>query len=395
MPSVPNKGRRAPNCERPLLNSKIEFRYLSEPDMIAAGVMDMPACVAAMEETFQLYARNDYRMSGPNNDSHGARMTFPENPSIETMPAHDDERRFTAMPAYLGGSFGTTGMKWYGSNLANRDKGLPRSILMFMLNDTDTAAPLALMSANLLSAMRTGAVSGVGAKHYARRNSKVAGVIGPGVMGRTTLAAMAAVLPELDTVKVRGRSQAGIDDFKAWVAEWVPQIREIQVVDSNEAAVRGSDVVAYCATAKAGDVDNYPLLKREWLEDGTFVTMPAPANIDEALEDVEVRKAVDAYGLYEAWAIDAPPPTHQYVGIIGCKFLDLVAEGKMRHWDIEELGAVIDGDAEGRRNDDEIVLFSVGGLPIEDVAWGTIIYRNAVAKGIGTVLPLWDSPALA
>ena len=56
---------------------------------------------------------------------------------------------------------------------------------------------------------------------------------------------------------------------------------------------------------------------------------------------------------------------------------------------------MIDGDAEGRRNDDEIVLFSVGGLPIEDVAWGTIIYRNAVAKGIGTVLPLWDSPALA
>lgn len=322
-------------------------------------------------------------------------MTFPENPAIPTMPAHADERRFTAMPAYLGGSFGTTGMKWYGSNLENRDKGLPRSILMFMLNDTDTAAPLALMSANLLSAMRTGAVSGVGAKYFARPDSKVAGVVGPGVMGRTTLAAMAAVLPELDTVKVRGRSQAGIDEFRAWVGEWVPQIRDIQVVYSNEEAVRDSDVVAYCATAKAGDIENYPLLKREWLRDGTFVAMPAPANIDEELEDLSVRKVVDSYGLYEAWALDAPYPTHNFVGIIGCKFLDLVSEGKMRHWDIEELGAVVEGSAEGRRSDDEIVLFSVGGLPIEDVAWGTTIYRNAVERGIGTLLPLWDTPALA
>lgn len=384
-----------PEPERHLLSSKIEFRYLSEPDTIAAGVLDMPSCVAVMEETFQLYARGDYRMAGPNNDSHGARMTFPENPAIPTMPAHADERRFTAMPAYLGGSFGTTGMKWYGSNLENRDKGLPRSILMFMLNDTDTAAPLALMSANLLSAMRTGAVSGVGAKYFARPDSKVAGVVGPGVMGRTTLAAMAAVLPELDTVKVRGRSQAGIDEFRAWVGEWVPQIRGIQVVYSNEEAVRDSDVVAYCATAKAGDVENYPLLKREWLRDGTFVAMPAPANIDEELEDLSVRKVVDSYGLYEAWALDAPYPTHNFVGIIGCKFLDLVSEGKMRHWDIEELGAVVEGSADGRRSDDEIVLFSVGGLPIEDVAWGTTIYRNAVERGIGTLLPLWDTPALA
>lgn len=67
----------------------------------------------------------------------------------------------------------------------------------------------------------------------------------------------------------------------------------------------------------------------------------------------------------------------------------------MRHWDIEELGAVVEGSADGRRSDDEIVLFSVGGLPIEDVAWGTTIYRNAVERGIGTLLPLWDTPALA
>ncbi len=279
--------------------------------------------------------------------------------------------------------------------MANRDRGLPRSILMFMLNDTETAAPLAMMSANLLSAMRTGAVSGVAARHYARGDARVAGVIGPGVMGRTSLAALAVACPMLDTVKVRGRSQKGIEDFKNWIATYVPQIRVIEQVATDEEAVRGSDVVTVCATTKAGDLDTYPMIRREWLQPGALVTMPAAANIDEGLEAQEVRKVVDSYGLYEAWGLEFPTPTHHHVGIIGNKFLDLVAEGKIRHWDIEELGPVVQRRAEGRRNPEEIVLVSIGGLPIEDVAWGTVVYRNALERGIGTSLPLWDTPAMA
>ena len=74
------------------------------------------------------------------------------------MPKNADDRRFMAMPAYLGGRFDMAGVKWYGSNAENRKKGLPRSILMLTLNDKDTGAPLAYMSANILSAYRTGAV---------------------------------------------------------------------------------------------------------------------------------------------------------------------------------------------------------------------------------------------
>ena len=114
-----------------------------------------------------------------------------------------------AMPAYLGGQYCTAGVKWYGSNIANRDKGLPRSILMFTLNDADTSAPLAYMSANLLSAYRTGAVPGVGARHLARKDAKVVGVQGPGVMGKTSLAAFMATCPMLDTLKLSG-PQSGL-----------------------------------------------------------------------------------------------------------------------------------------------------------------------------------------
>ena len=141
--------------------AKIDFVYLSESDMIAAGVTDMPTCVDTMEEMFGLLWHGDYRMAGANNDSHGAMVLFPKESPFPDMPKATADRRFMAMPAYLGGRFRTAGVKWYGSNVENREKGLPRSILMFVLNDADTGAPLAFMSANLLSAYRTGAIPGV------------------------------------------------------------------------------------------------------------------------------------------------------------------------------------------------------------------------------------------
>src|SRR5580692_4944339 len=175
--------------------------------MIRAGVTDMSSCVDTMEEMFALLHHGDYRMAGANNNSHGSVVVFPGSSPFPAMPKPTPDRRFMAMPAYLGGRFRTAGMKWYGSNIENREKGLPRSILMFVLNDADTGAPLAFMSANLLSAYRTGAVPGVGARHLARKDSKVVGILGPGVMAKTSLSAFMTVCPQIDTVKVKGRGQ--------------------------------------------------------------------------------------------------------------------------------------------------------------------------------------------
>jgi Predicted ornithine cyclodeaminase, mu-crystallin homolog len=161
-------------------------------------------------------------------------ITFPKDSPFPNMPKPTADRRMMAMPAYLGGDFCTAGVKWYGSNIANREKGLPRSILMFTLNDPDTGAPLAHMSANLLSAYRTGAIPGVGARHLARRDSRVIGLLGPGVMGKTTVAAFMAVCPQVDTLKLKGRGQKSLDDFISWVGDTYPQITTIEVVDSIE-----------------------------------------------------------------------------------------------------------------------------------------------------------------
>lgn len=376
-------------------NTRIDFIYLSEQDMIRAGVTDMAACVDTMEEMFGLLYTGDYRMAGSNNDSHGAMVTFPENSPFSTMPKPTADRRLMAMPAYLGGNFGTAGVKWYGSNIANREKGLPRSILMFTLSDADTGAPLAHMSANLLSAYRTGAVPGVGARHLARKDSRVIGLLGPGVMGKTAVAAFIAVCPQIDTIKVKGRGAKSLDTFIAWVKNAYPQVTTIQVVDTIEEVVRDADIVTYCNSGEAGNPANYPLVKRQWVKPGAFLAMPALCNIDEGMEQADVRKVLDNTGLYQAWYEEVPKPAHHTIPVIGVRFMDMLAEGKLQPEQMEDIGKIIIGDAPGRQNDEEIIIMSVGGMPVEDVAWGTMIYRNALANNIGVKLNLWETPVLS
>ncbi|MFC7291392.1 tyramine oxidase subunit B [Hirschia litorea] len=375
-------------------STKIDFIYLSEQDMIRAGVTDMPRCVDTMEEMFALLHHGDYRMAGAQNNSHGALILFPEDSPFPTMPKPTADRRLMAMPAYLGGNFGTSGVKWYGSNIANRELGLPRSILMFILTDTVTSAPLAFMSANLLSAYRTGAIPGVGARYLARKDSKVAAIYGPGVMGKTTLAAFIAACPLIDTLKVKGRGQKSLDDFIGWVKDTYPQVKKIITVQDEQELCSDADVIAYCPSSPSGDPSKYPMVKREWLKPGAFLAMPAAGNFDKSMEASDVRKVLDNTSLYEAWAEEIPSPTHNIVPLIGMKFMDMLKEGAMKPEELEDLGAMVAGAAPARKNDEEIIMLSVGGMPVEDVAWATVVYRNAIEKGIGVTLNLWDEPVL-
>lgn len=375
-------------------NTKIDFIYLSEQDMIKAGVTDMPNCVDTMEEMFALLHQGDYRMAGANNDSHGAMVTFPDESPFLDMPKPTADRRLMAMPAYLGGDFKTCGVKWYGSNIANREKGLPRSILMFILNDIETSAPLAYMSANLLSAYRTGAVPGVGARYLARKDAKVIGLLGPGVMGKTTVAAFVAACPDVNTIKIKGRGKNSLDSFITWLAVTYPQITNVQIVDTIEEIVRGSDLITYCNSGETGDPSTYPEVKREWVKPGAFLAMPASVRLDAGMERSDVRKVLDNTGLYEAWYEEVPKPTHNIIPLAGMRFMDMIDEGTLTPDELEDLGEIVAGEALGRKSDEEIIIMSVGGMPVEDVAWATKIYRNAVEKGIGVSLNLWDEPVL-
>lgn len=375
--------------------TKIDFLYLNEEDMIKAGVKEMAGCVDAMEEMFKLLKSGDYRMGGPNGNSHGVMMTFPEESPFPNMPKDGPDRRFMAMPAYLGGNFDMAGMKWYGSNVENRTKGLPRSILMLTLNDKNTGAPIAYMSANILSAYRTGAVPGVGVKYFAKEDSKAVGIIGPGVMSKTAFAATMAVRAGIETVKIKGRSKKSVDGFIQYLNEEYPQIKDIIVVDTIEAAVRDCDIVHIATSSPTGDINEYPYISEEWIKPGAILCCPAAARFDDDFILNRARTVTDNIQLYEAWAEEMEFPAYNSIPIPAVHCMDLIEEGKMSKDKIDDLGDVLIGKVPVHRKEDEIIIYSVGGMPIEDVAWGTIVYRNAIEKGIGTKLNLWEEPQLA
>lgn len=376
------------------MDTKIKFLYLSEPDMIKAGVKNMDQCVEAMEDLLVTLNEGDYVMAGVNHNSHGAQVIFPDNPQFEGMPKNADDRRFMAMPAYLGGKYKMAGMKWYGSNCENKAFGLPRSILMMMLNDKDTGAPLALMSANLVSCYRTGAIPGVGAKYLARKDSETVTIIGPGVMGRTCLLAFLSVCPKITTVKVKGRGLRSLHAFEEFVKKECPQIQQVIVCDSMEEAVKDSDIICVTSTAPVKEID-FPYIAEDWVKKGALICLPSAARFDDDFLINRCKKVVDNYKLYEAWAEEFPYPSYEMVQIIGSKFTDYLHEGRIQREDIVDIADIINKKHPGRESDDEIIVYSVGGMPVEDIAWGGTVYRNALKEGIGVELPLWDQPDMA
>ena len=376
------------------MDTRIKFLYLSEPDMIKAGVKNMDQCVEAMEDLLVTLNKGDYVMAGVNHNSHGVQVIFPDDPQFEGMPKNADDRRFMAMPAYLGGKYQMAGMKWYGSNCENKASGLPRSILMMMLNDKDTGAPLALMSANLVSCYRTGAIPGVGAKYLAGKDSETVTIIGPGVMGRTCLLAFLSVCPKITTVKVKGRGLRSLHAFEEFVKKECPQIQQVIVCDSMEEAVKDSDIICVTSTAPVKEID-FPYIAEDWVKKGALICLPSAARFDDDFLINRCKKVVDNYKLYEAWAEEFPYPSYEMVQIIGSKFTDYLHEGRIQREDIVDIADIINKKHPGRESDDEIIVYSVGGMPVEDIAWGGTVYRNALKEGIGVELPLWDQPDMA
>jgi len=371
------------------MNNKLEFLYLNEEDMIKAGVTDIHRCIEKMTEMFRLIGLGDYIMGSNNHNSHGIMINFPDDPKFEGMPKNGPDRRFMSMPSYLGGEFQVCGDKWYGSNRENIGKGLPRSILMFTLNDKDTGAPLAYMTGNLLSAVRTGAIPGVAAKFLAREQSKVLGIIGPGVMGRTSARAILDAKNTIDTVKVCGRRKESSEAFIIYLKKYFPEKNYI-IVNEHEDAVRDSDVI--CIATSGSIID--PEVKEDWIKPGALLILPATIKLEDDFIINRAINVVDNWKMWECWESEYTYPYYKALEMLGAYYLDMIHDNKMGADKIIEMGDVVAGKVIARKSENDIILFTTGGMPLEDVAWAYTVYRNALEAGIGTTLKLWDSPAL-
>lgn len=370
------------------MGKKTEFLYLSEPDMIQAGVLDAARCVAVCEEVFSLLAVGDYLMGGANHNSHGMGVVFPKETKFPNMPVAGPDRRFVAMPGYLGGRFDVCGVKWYGSNQANPRRGLPRSVLTVQLNDKDTGEPLCLMSANLLSSARTGGVPAVAARHLARQDSTVAAALGCGPINRACIKAIATQLPGLTKVYCYDLFAENAQKF----ADWANQTLGIEGVAETDlpTALADADVVSVAASRLK------PLLvENNWFKEGSTILISGPIKPDDAFW-LENRVVFDNVHLHEAYVEEAeasPDKQASYDSVIGGPIYRLIDDGKLPALaDSTDIGSIINGKPGKRKNNSEKIAFVACGMSLFDLGWGYQLYTDALEKGIGTKLPLWDEP---
>lgn len=378
---------------------KIDFLYLNEKDMIEAGVLDAAGCIETMRDTMALFGKKDFLLGGPNADEHGLQMNFPQKSDIEGFPLDDGpDRRFMAMPAYLGGRFHIAGQKFYGSNSHNAALGLPRSILMVTLSDVDTGAPKAIMSANLLSAMRTGAMPAMAATYLANKDSEVLSLLGPGVINKCALMCYMEVLPNIKKIKIRGSSSKSKTALamKEFIEETYPQVKEIVICDSLEEACRDADVVSEAMSVTKENMEEFRL---EWFKKGATVFSMGSFLYRKYEDFKNTTMVVDNYGMYQKYLnnfiargpVDAFGNKREWV-IMGIHFVHLVKTGQVQREQVINLCDIVNGKSEGRASQDEIVMCSIGGMPLEDLSWGYDCYQRAMKKGLGTSLNLWDAP---
>ena len=381
------------------MNTKVEFLFLNEEDMLKAGVLDAGHCVETVGEVMSLLSAGDYLMGGRAHNDHGIQLIFPKKSDIVGFPKEDSrDRRFMAMPAYLGGRFHMAGEKWYGSNGRNSEKGLPRSILMVTLNDIETGQPLAYMSANLLSAMRTGAMPGLAAKYLAKKDAKVLSLLGAGVVNKTSLMAIMSKIPTIEVLKIKGSSPTSktAAELAKYAEENYPQLKEITICKELSEAVIDVDIVCEGVSVEPR---KWPIIDSAWIKKGSLIISSGSIGLDYDYTRDHITKVVDNLGMYEEY-INVYQEYDEDgnklpTGVPGMEYANMIIAGEIDRTDVQHLGAIVRGIEPGRTSEDEVIMISLGGMPILDVGWGYECYMKALKEGRGTKLKLWDKPFMA
>ena len=352
--------------------------FLSESEMIKSGALDMKMCLSAVEEMYRLIQRGDYIMGGPTHNEHGIRLSFPTVSAFPNMPLDGPDRRFMAMPAYVGGRYNVCGCKWYGSNRKNLEKNLPRSNHLITVNDSVTGMPICVMVGNIVSAMRTGAVPSIAAKYLASDSAQVVGLVGAGVINRATLMGMVQTVPNLKQTKVYDIDLARGQAFAKEMSQSLDTC--VEAVNSLEELVVGSDIVHVAASGKIP-----PHLKTEWVKEGALICLSAGGKFDDDFL-FGANLVIDNYAMHDVWydtdRIDVP----------SFEVVRLVREGKLKREDVINLGAVVEGNAASRVKNGKPTIFNAQGMPVYDVSFAYDIYQRALAGGHGVKLELWDHP---
>jgi alanine dehydrogenase len=274
---------------------------------------------------------------------------------------------FNVLRGSLGGDIDLAGVKVVGDFVDNYKVGLPSELALLNLMDRRTGQPRAVVDASFLTDMRTGAVTALGAKHLARKGSKVLGHIG----ARGTAYWNVRLLDHLfdfDEIRVHSLRTESREAFARRLSEDLG--KPVVATTDWEACVRGADVIVEASRLARPEVH----LRTEWIARGAFVvpygTMSA---VDLDLLTIMDKVVVDDWGQCK-----------------GGKFGSLrvhVEQGLLSESTLHgELCQVVVGDRAGRESDDETTLLWHRGLSLSDIALGHAMLRKAAALGIGQKL---------
>ncbi len=316
---------------------------LSEADV--RGILTMPMALDAVEEVFRHLADGRAALHSRQ------RLSLPDKSYLHYMAAADLES-------------GYAGMKLYTSV-----RGSVRFVVpLFRI---PTGKLVALIEADYLGQMRTGAASGVATKYMAREEARILGIIGTGLQARTQVEAIAAVRP-LELVRAYGRSPERRNGFAREMAERLEI--PVQAAASAQDAVHEADIVVTATHSSA------PVLEGAWVAPGAHINAIG-ANFPQKRELDE--DAVRRCGII---VVDSREQSRMEAGDL----ISVIGEDARTWSSVRELADVVSGHLAGRTHPHQVTLFKSNGVAVEDVAVAARIFEFAAQQGIGQPLPLWE-----
>jgi alanine dehydrogenase len=316
--------------------------HLSEAEVRA--LLTMPMAVEAVEEISRRHA-NGHVVVHPRR-----RFELAGGRYFHYMAAADYEAGYLAMKQYtfVRGSFR----------------------FLVPLYEIATGELLALIEADYMGQLRTGAASGVATKYLARRDARVAAIIGTGGQARTQLEAVAAVR-RLESVRVFGRD---VERRETFCREMTDRIGvPVRPVASPADAARGADIVCTATTA------TQPVVHGADLATGMHINAIGANHAHKRELDDEAVASADVI------VVDSVEQSRQEAGD-----LILAFHGDESCWTgVKRLSDVVAGKTGGRTSESEVTLFKSNGIASWDLAVAMKVYSLAREKGLGRKLPLW------
>ena len=320
--------------------------YLNGPDVAALALTD-DDILAAVEGGL---------------DAQGRGATVIE-PRVHLVPGADIHGHFNVLRGYVA-PLALAGVKIVGDYVDNYQRGLPSEMGLLNLFDPATGQPVAIVDAAGLTDMRTGAVTALGAKYLARKDSRVLGHIG----ARGTAYWNVRLLDHLfnfDEIRVHSRRPESRTEFAQRLMRDLG--KPVIATDDWASCVSGADIVVEASRL----MQPQPLLKTAWIKRGAFVvpygTMSA---VELSLTDIMDKVVVDDWGQCKAGQFGSLR-AHVEAGQLSARTLHA------------ELGQIVAGLKSGREHDDETILLWHRGLSLSDIALGHAMLQKARTKGIG------------